>query len=339
MLRLLISLGCDFDVASLGEVELCLELGAHPGQLSYGNTVKKSGDIAQAYALGVRTFAADCEAELDKLVEHAPGSLVLLRMATDGHGADWPLSRKFGCGPGQVEALARQAAAHGMRVGVGFHVGSQQHDVHAWDAPIAIAADLGVRLAESGIRLEALNLGGGLPSSHAAATAPVEAYGRAITDALRRHTDGGLRGVRIMAEPGRYLVGDAGVLRTEVVLVSERDSDARRWVFLDVGMFNGLAETAEEAIRYRIRCPRPHADPVPAVLAGPTCDSLDVLYERAPYPLPADLRAGDRLDVLSAGAYTTTYSSVWFNGFEPLRAYHLAASTPARAPVPAATRG
>jgi len=301
VVRLLVDLRCDFDVASPAEVELCLDHGARADQLSYGNTVKKEADILRAAGRGVTTFALDCAQELHKLIRSAPGSVAMVRLAVDGAGADWPLSRKFGCGPQDALTLLRSAAAARHPVGIGFQVGSQQHDPDAWDAPLAQVAVLAEALAADGVRLTAVNLGGGLPSLHADPTPGLD----------------------------RFLVGDAGLLRAEVVLTSRRDSDpGRRWVYLDVGMFSGLVETAEEAIRYRIRVPRRHGPTEPAVLAGPTCDSLDVLYERRPYPLPVDLRAGDRVDLLSTGAYTTSYSSVGFNGFEPLRAYHLPPSSP-----------
>src|SRR5262249_46584823 len=126
-------------------------------------------------------------------------------------------------------------------------------------------------------------------------------------------------------EPGRYMVGDAGVLETEVVLVSKKSyEDDRRWVYLDVGRFGGLAETEGEAIRYRIRPTRPMAGAeAPVVLAGPTCDSADILYDKVGSALPADLRSGDRLRIFSTGAYTTTYSAVNFNGFDPLKAIYI----------------
>ena len=336
VLGLLIDLGCDLDVASLGEVELCLDLGAAPRQLSYGNTVKKERDIRVAAELGVTVFTADCVAELDKITRQAPGSTVLIRLATNGAGADWPLSRKFGCGPADALALLRRAAAAGHPVGMGFHVGSQQHDVQSWDAPLCQIATVADELAADGIALTTVNLGGGLPSSHLAPTPDVTVYGASIGAAIDRHL-AHHPGLRFMVEPGRFLVGDAGVIRTEVVLISRRDGESHPWVYLDIGMFNGLAETAEESIRYRIRCPRPHGPTAPAVLAGPTCDSLDVLYEDTPYPLPVDLREGDQLDLLATGAYTTSYSSVWFNGFEPLRAYYLPA-TPTRRAVDVMTR-
>ncbi|HZZ96016.1 MAG TPA: type III PLP-dependent enzyme [Jatrophihabitantaceae bacterium] len=323
IVKLLAALGSSFDVASLGEIELCLRAGIEPSRLSYGNTIKKARDIAAAYARGVRTFAVDSITELDKIRAQCAEGTVLVRISTDGGGADWPLSRKFGCSPAEAEVMLLEAADQGLGIGVSFHVGSQQRDPGAWHAPLAAVADLAASLAQYGHRLSTVNLGGGLPSTHFTATPAIDVYGREIERAVAA-TLGTDHGMHLMVEPGRFLVGDAGVLRSEVVLITEKATDAgRRWVYLDVGMFNGLTETQDEAIRYRVRCPGTSGELAPAVLAGPTCDSLDVLYEREPYPLPVDLRVGQYVDVLSAGAYTSSYSSVWFNGFEPLRSYHL----------------
>jgi len=323
---LLAALGSNFDVASLGEIDLCLDLGINPNRLSYGSTIKKERDISAAYERGVHTFAVDSAPELDKIVKHVRHGTVLVRLASDGAGADWPLSRKFGCNPAEARLLLRAAADHGLSVGVCFHVGSQQRDPQAWNGPLSTVAELAAWLDRAGHRLSTLNLGGGLPSTYLLPTPTIDSYGTQIDIALERHL-GNAHGMAVMVEPGRYLVGDSGVIRAEVVLIADKASDAgRRWVYLDIGMFNGLAETQDEAIRYRIRCPGRHGQSVPSVLAGPTCDSLDVLYERAPYPLPIDLQVGDQVEVLSTGAYTSSYSSIWFNGIEPLRSYHLPAT-------------
>ena len=327
VLGLLSALGSQFDVASLGEIELCLRLGVEPGRLSYGNTVKKESDVATAFRRGVRIYAVDSLDELGKIVRQAPGSTVLVRLASDGTGADWPLSRKFGADPAEATGLLIKAADAGLSVGVSFHVGSQQRDPAAWDAPLSAVAQLRTILAAHGHRLTRVNLGGGLPSTHYQPTPQLDAYTNRIDSALDRCV-GVDHDLHVMIEPGRYLVGDAGLIRAEVVLVADKAADAgRRWVYLDVGLFTGLVETQQEAIRYRLRCPDTDPGPtVPCVLAGPTCDSLDVLYEQELYPLPAGLRAGSRVDLLSTGAYTASYSSVWFNGFPPLRGYYLPAA-------------
>jgi ornithine decarboxylase len=317
--------GAWWDVASPGEIEAVLGVDPDPSRLSYGNTVKKRADISFAYARGVRRFAVDCDAELDKLMELAPGATLLVRIATSGAGADWALRRKFGCDEAAARRLLARALSRGHPVGVCFHVGSQQRDVTAWDEPLAATARLREAVRALGADLAVVDLGGGFPARAAEPVPGAAELGAAVMAAVERHLGADPDGrPPLMAEPGRALVAEAGTLETEVVLVSERAG--RRWVYVDVGLFSGLAETMGEAIRYRIsatRDGRPLGGPTgDVVLAGPTCDSVDVLYERHRPELPLDLRAGDRLLVHATGAYTTTYSSVGFNGFEPLREVH-----------------
>jgi len=127
---------------------------------------------------------------------------------------------------------------------------------------------------------------------------------------------------KMILEPGRGLVGDAGVIEAEVVLIADRhNGTTSRWVYLDIGKFGGLPETIGEAIKYRIRTDRDGGETIPSILAGPTCEELDVLYEHTPYPLPKDLRIGDRVVFESAGAYTWSYSAICFNGVPPLKQY------------------
>jgi ornithine decarboxylase len=311
--------GSNFDVASGAEIDACLRLGVPPGRLSFGHTVKKAAAIAAAYAAGIDLFCCDSIDELRKIARHAPGARVMVRLATDNASAEWPLSRKFGCEPAMVRDLLVAARRAGLRAhGISFHVGSQQTDPAQWDRPIARAAELFHDLRARGTPLHALNLGGGFPATYATPHPPMKAYAFAITRALAREF--GQDRPRIFVEPGRFLVGDAGVLATEVVLIARKSYDSRvRWVYIDCGKFGGLAETMDEAIKYRIRVPHRHGRLTRVVLAGPTCDSADILYERSDCLLPEDLREGDRLQILSAGAYTHTYASVGFNGFPPLR--------------------
>lgn len=323
LLRMLVDMGSSFDVASIGEIRSCLDAGAAVESLSYGNTVKKRAEIAEAFALGVRVFAFDCDDELDKLIDLAPGSTVYCRLLSDGAGAAWPLSKKFGCTYDMAIDLLRRAHDGGLSVGVSFHVGSQQFDTNAWDRALADVADLRAVLNDEGVQLEGVNLGGGLPGSYIEDVPSPQRYGEAIEAAITRHL-GPVLPQRVLIEPGRFLVADAGVLRSEVVTVGTKSADdERRWVFLDVGVFTGLVETLDEAIRYRVVAedgtPFSDADHLgPVVLAGPTCDSADILYESTDYRLPVGLRSGDRLLLLSLGAYSTTYSTVGFNGFDPL---------------------
>ncbi len=315
----LVALGCCFDVASIGEVEQALAAGASPDRLSFGNTIKKERDIARAYALGVRLFAFDAKEELEKLARAAPGSRVFCRILTSGEGADWPLSRKFGCTPEMAADLLQLAPWLGlMPFGVSFHVGSQQRDPEQWDKALATVGQMFRYVEEtSGIELKMVNLGGGFPSTYGESVPSAAAYGQAIRASLLRHF--GNHRPELIVEPGRGLVGDAGVIEAEVVLIAKKgDQDGRRWVYLDIGKFGGLAETMDEAIRYPIETER-RGEAEPVVIAGPTCDSADVLYDRANYRLPKDLAIGDRVRIRSTGAYTTTYASVGFNGFEPLR--------------------
>jgi len=327
ILRLVAERGGSFDVASPAEIEMALAAGVGAERISFGNTIKKQRHIADAYAKGVRLFAFDAEAELDKLVVEAPGSTVFCRVLCDGSGADWPLSRKFGCEPEEALRLLRLAASSGLGVGVSFHVGSQQRDVDAWDRALEEIAPIARALLADGVVLDVVNIGGGFPGQYQDSMPTVGVYGDAIQRALTNQLSPiyGSYMPRVIAEPGRYLVADAGVMQTEVVLVSRKsEMELRRWVYLDCGKFGGLAETMDEAIRYRLRTPHDaHPDASrangPVTIAGPTCDSADVLYEKSDYVLPLALSAGDRVEILSTGAYTTTYSAVAFNGFSPLR--------------------
>jgi ornithine decarboxylase len=323
VLSLLASLGSCFDTASVAEIEMVLAAGASADRISYGNTIKKERDIARAHALGVRLFAVDCQAEVDKIARAAPGSKVFCRILCDCVGAEWPLSRKFGCEPAMAADVLEHAHRQGLTAyGISFHVGSQQRDPKSWDKALAQAAAVFRDCAERGIALSMVNLGGGFPTRYLKKVPGVKTYGTTIFQALRKHF--GNRIPDTIIEPGRGMVGNAGVIEAEVVLVSKKSENEKvRWVYLDIGKFGGLAETMDESIRYPIRTPRDGAELAPCVLAGPTCDSADVLYEKEPYLLPVSLEIGDKVLIEGTGAYTATYSSVAFNGFPPLKTVHI----------------
>ncbi|WP_374305989.1 type III PLP-dependent enzyme [Methylocella sp.] len=321
VLELLAGLGSCFDTASVVEIQQALAAGATADRISFGNTIKKERDIRRAYELGVRLYAVDCEAEVEKVARAAPGSRVFCRLLCDGSGAEWPLSRKFGCDPEMAPRVLEHAHRLGLvAYGLSFHVGSQQRDPKMWDGALKAASTIFRDLAERGIVLQMVNLGGGFPTRYLKAVPGVRAYAQTIMDSLRSHF--GNKIPETIIEPGRGMVGNAGVIEAEVVLISKKsDDDKVKWVYLDIGKFNGLAETMDEMIRYPIRTPFDGDETEPCVLAGPSCDSVDVLYEKELYALPVSLEIGAKVLIEGTGAYTTTYSCVGFNGFPPLKSY------------------
>lgn len=323
VLERLVSLGSSFDAASFEEIETCLAAGARPAGISYGNTVKKATAIRAARAAGIDLFAFDSAEELQKLALNAPGARVYCRISVENAGADWPLAGKFGADVAVARELMLSAGALGLDpCGLSFHVGSQQTRTTSYEAAIGRVAMLFTDLMEAGLDLRLFNLGGGFPVRYRDAVPEIDAFADAIMQAMTRHFGNALPGMLI--EPGRCLAADAGVVASEVVLVSRRvREDPRRWVYLDVGRFGGLAETENEAIRYRITTPHDGGPEGPVAIAGPTCDGADVLYEKTPYRLPLALTAGDNVLVHATGAYVTTYASQGFNGFAPLAEHYL----------------
>ncbi|OBF88466.1 hypothetical protein A5791_17500 [Mycobacterium sp. 852002-51163_SCH5372311] len=313
VLRLLAGEGAEFDVASAGEIDACGNAGVDGSLLTFGNTVKKPADVARAHSLGVRRFAFDTQDGAAAIAAHGPGSAVECRIAPPFPSSVTPFGHKFGCAPADAVDLLDHARGLGLRPeGVCFHVGSQQLDPSAWELGIRCAADIFGTVGE----LSTINVGGGFPLPYATGAPELEVVAESILSALARYF--GSSPPRLVVEPGRVVVGSAGIIHSEVVSV-RAGTDGRRWVYLDIGRYGGLAETENEYIRYRLRTER-DGDPVgAAVVAGPTCDGDDVLYQR--YPLPMTLAAGDHVEIEDAGAYTASYASAHFNGFASLPTY------------------
>jgi ornithine decarboxylase len=323
VLERLVGLSSFFDAASIEEVRMCLSAGARPETISFGNTIKKVSAIRQAYEAGVGLFAFDSREELEKLAEHAPGARVYCRILVENEGADWPLSRKFGTTVESARDLMQTAADLGLDpYGLSFHVGSQQTTTRAYEVAIGKVAMLFTDLTEAGVNLRMINLGGGFPTRYRDDVPEIDQFSHAIMNAMTDHFGNNLP--EMLVEPGRFIVGDAGLVSAEVVLVSQRDrNDPVRWVYLDIGRFGGLAETEGESIKYRITTPHDRTQMGPVAIAGPTCDGADILYEKSNYRLPLALRSGDRVELLSTGAYVTSYASTGFNGFAPLAEYYI----------------
>ncbi|HRX61213.1 MAG TPA: type III PLP-dependent enzyme [Candidatus Competibacter sp.] len=324
LLALLRDLGSHFDIASIYELDRVLDLGVTADRMSFGNTIKKARHIREAYEKGVRLFTSDCEMDIRNIAKEAPGSRVFFRLLMDAvtSDSDWPLSRKFGCQPRMSMDLIVLAADLGLEpYGVSFHVGSQQREIPAWDAAIGQAHALFDWMEQKHLRLKAINMGGGFPADYLVKANPLSVYAEEINRYLSQYFGSSVP--EIYLEPGRGLVGDAGVLVSEIVTIAKKSkTDLKRWIYTDVGIFNGLMETLGESIKYPVYTEK-KGETGDVIMAGPTCDSLDIMYEHFKYQLPLSLESGDRLYWLSTGAYTASYSAIEFNGFPPLKTYYL----------------
>jgi len=323
ILERLVGLDSRFDAASIEEVRACIAAGAEPQAISYGNTIKKASAIREAFAAGVRLFAFDSAEELEKLAQYAPGASVYCRILVDNFGADWPLARKFGTTVEHARTLMLRAPELGLDpIGLSFHVGSQQTTTEAYEAAISKVGMLFTDLKAAGVNVRMVNLGGGYPIRYRDDVPGIDRFADAIMGAMVAHFGNDLPDMLI--EPGRFIVGDAGVVSSEVVLVCQRaPENPVRWVYLDIGRFGGLAETEGEAIRYRFTTPHDGGPAGPVAIAGPTCDGVDIMYEKAGYRLPMALTTGDKVEILATGAYVTTYASQGFNGFAPLAEHYI----------------
>lgn len=323
ILKRLVAMNAFFDAASWEEVQLCLDAGAKPSHISFGNTVKKVSAIQAASQVNVEMYVFDSIEEMQKIAKHSPGSKVYCRLTVDNLGADWPLSGKFGTTTEHAIELLLEAQKAGLNpYGVSFHVGSQQTDPKAYSLAIEKAAFVFRTLAEQNIHLQMINLGGGFPIHYREDIPQINEFAIEIQKSLQHHFND--KFPRIILEPGRAIVGNAGVISTEVILSSKRGKEnGPRWVYLDIGRFGGLAETEGEAIRYQITTEYDGSDTGPVILAGPSCDGVDVLYQKSNYQLPLQLSAGDRVALLSTGAYVSTYCSTSFNGFPPLEEHYI----------------
>ncbi|WP_407356120.1 type III PLP-dependent enzyme [Methanolobus sp. WCC5] len=312
--------GSNFDAATTYEIDQLLRLGVPPERISYGNTIKKEKDIAYAYEKGVRLFVTDSESDLMKIARRAPGSRVFFRLLTESDGADWPLSRKFGAHPDITYEMILQAHKLGLEpYGLSFHVGSQQRDIGQWDNALSKCKYLFEAVALQGIKLKMINLGGGFPAKYLSPANELETYAHEILRFIQE--DFGEEHPEIIIEPGRSLTADAGIIVTEVIMISKKAKlNQYKWVYLDIGKFGGLIETLDECIKYPIYSEKEGYEEE-VILAGPTCDSMDILYEDHKYVFPNTLNEGERLYIFTTGAYTQSYSSVAFNGFPPLKAY------------------
>ncbi|HEY3108406.1 MAG TPA: type III PLP-dependent enzyme [Chloroflexota bacterium] len=297
--------GSGFDVASICEIRRLQGLGVPPSRITFSSTVKVPEHIAEAHALGVERFAFDSQAEVDKLARHAPGARVSLRLEVPHTGSRWPLAGKFGAAPAEALPLLGLARVSGLDPdGLTFHVGSQCLRVATWLEALRVCARVWAEAAEAGIQLRLVNVGGGLPTRYTEAVPTVTEIARKVVPYVQENFG---PDVELAIEPGRHLVGDAGTLVTTVIGTACRRG--KPWVFVDQSIYSGLLEVIG-GWTYPIITEKDYLPKRRATLAGPSCDSTDIIASDVDLP---ELEVGDRLLLLSAGAYTSSYRE--YNGF------------------------
>ncbi len=313
ILRTLHDQGASFEIASLGELRMLQAIGVDPADVLYSNPVKPPAHIAAAHEAGLWRFSFDSPNELAKIAEHAPGAAVYVRLRVDDTTSVFPLSRKFGTDVEDAYDLLLLARRLELRpYGVTFHVGSQCTRPDAWAEAVDVAAKLMDRLRHDDIELEMLDLGGGFPARYTSDDVPtIEQIGAVTTEALEALP---YRPGLLVAEPGRHLVAEAGVIAATVIGQEFRGDE--NWLYLEVGAYNGLMEVLQTpgGWDFPIRTSSASTDLVPYTITGPSCDSTDTVGYGI--MLPANLTTGDVLYLGSTGGYTLAYASN-FNGFAP----------------------
>jgi ornithine decarboxylase len=305
VLKVLAQEGCGFEIASTAELDLLLSLGVKAAEVFYSNPVKSRDSIAYAAAKGVEWYVIDSQDEMRRVHDIKPDAKQYLRVATPNIGSDWPLSGKFGAGAADAREIIAAAAKAGVDLaGITFHVGSQCRNPENWRVALEKARSLFDMMIKAGLKPRLLNIGGGYPVRHVKPIPSIEVIGQVVNEGLKAFPDD----VQVIAEPGRYMVSDAGYFVCRVLGTATRAG--KRWMHWDAGLFGGVIE-ASEGLRYRIRTDRSGPDAVWTV-GGPTCDSVDIVMRDE--PLPSDLQEGDFVYIRNAGAYTTAYASQ-FNGF------------------------
>jgi ornithine decarboxylase len=302
--------GVCLDVASPAEINLGISNGFSPSRMTYGNTLRWEADTAMAFHQGIRLFATDSVDECRRMARAAPGAGFYVRLDVPSGESEWPLARKFGCTFDEALEVIRVGHELGLRYdGLSFHVGSQQLSPSAYVYAIEVASRVAQAVrAELGLSTALLNIGGGFPVQMQQPVPSIADFASEILPSLKKHFPFS----RFMSEPGRFVAAPGGIMVSRVLAVASRRG--QKWAYLDVGRFSGLAETEGEAIRYQVINADRKGDMEKFVLAGPTCDGADIMYEKNQVLLPRDTRAGDLILIPQAGAYTTVYAAQAFNG-------------------------
>jgi ornithine decarboxylase len=305
VLSLINDLGIGFEIASEGELAMCVSLGVGKERIITSNPIKSFKFLRMAAEYGVNYFAFDSPDEVRKLRDYCPGSNVYVRLAVPNEGSEWPLSKKFSVEIDAAEELLLYAKKKGLNpVGITFHVGSQCTNMYNWNSALDKAKILWDRAEKRGIHLSLLDIGGGYPIRYTKNVVNINAINKNINKLIYEKFP---KKTRILIEPGRAVVGDAGIFVTKVIGKARRGDE--NWLSIDVGVFNGLMESVG-GIKYSYIVEGAKEKKL-WTLAGPSCDSFDVIDKDIMLPEP---EVGNLILILSTGAYTISYASE-FNGF------------------------
>jgi len=303
--------GAFFDLATSGEVELVKAQGVTPERCIHTHPIKRDSDIRDALRFGVSTFVADNPDEIRKFVRYRKRAELLLRVSFRSPDAVCDLSRKFGCEPSAVRELLEHARELGVRVrGLSFHVGSQVSDPAKYVEAIEACSHLVSEALLAGLpALDVLDIGGGFPVPYDSDVPAIDSFCAPIRSALAR-----LPGhVRIIAEPGRFIAAPSAIAVSTVMGKARRS--ARWWYYLDDGVYGSYSGQLFDHAKYPVDSLRRSGPRLPSVLAGPTCDSIDVIDDSIELP---ELEVGDLLVGRMMGAYTWA-SATDFNFFKRAR--------------------
>lgn len=297
-----------FEIASEGELKILKSIGVKPERIITSNPVKSPKFLKIAASYGVNYFAYDSVDEVNKLAKFLPGCNVYVRLSVPNEGSEWPLSKKFGVEIDEAVELLVYAKEKGLNpVGITFHVGSQCTNVYNWNNALNKSKMVWDLARGKGISLHLLNLGGGYPIKYTKNVVSVDTIEKNIDKLIYEKFPAD---VKIFIEPGRAVVGDAGIFVASVIGKTKRGDE--NWLHIDVGVFNGLMESVG-GIKYTYitETSKQSANKKKWTISGPSCDSLDVIDRDIVLPEP---EIGSLILILSSGAYTIPYASE-FNGF------------------------
>ena len=300
--------GAFFDLATTGEVELVKAQGIGPERCIHTHPIKRDSDIRDALRFGVTTFVVDNPDEIRKFVRYRKRAELLLRVCFRSPTAVCDLSRKFGCEPGAVLGLIEMARRLGVRVrGLSFHVGSQATDPSKYIEAIQACTNLIAEALLAGLpSLDVLDIGGGFPVPYTEAVMPIDEFCAPIRAALAKLP----KHVRVIAEPGRFIAAPAAIAVSTVMGKAKRDG--RWWYYLDDGLYGSYSGQLFDHAKYPVAALRDGGELFESVLAGPTCDSIDVIDDNIVLP---ELEVGDLVVGRMMGAYTWA-SATDFNFFK-----------------------